>query len=457
MAMLFLTASAGFAQWQYAGVFPDTTKALGLQGQRGGIHGIAVDPEGKVWVVNYYANKRDSIFIQNLNKYISVRTVTVYNPDGTLHKFPEVENPIFFYREMQNGKPVVIDTIGGKYPWDANSQNTGRGCKMDGEGNIVATIFGIYYKFDYKTGIGLGKVSPQGAGGTSAAFSRDENNKMFTATVAPGNPIREYDKNGSLIGNAVEKSKGYSRNFEVSADGNKIYWAGYSLHYIQIYSRTDEFGTFDSTDFWPGFDAESFCWDTKFPNWLWVNAGSGNDKANQYVGVTTTYTNSTWYGIDAENFAVKDSINWKFSSDQDPAKMKTRGIAFSPTGDTAYVVMYEGTKDNVNIQRFINPNRTTGVDDQQTAGVVENYSLSQNYPNPFNPMTRIDYSLAKAGFVSIKVYNMLGQEVATLVNREMSAGSHFVGFNASNLPSGSYVYELNANGVRLSKKLMLVK
>jgi PKD repeat protein len=85
------------------------------------------------------------------------------------------------------------------------------------------------------------------------------------------------------------------------------------------------------------------------------------------------------------------------------------------------------------------------------------YSLEQNYPNPFNPGTIIKYSIPDDGFVKLSVYNMLGEEVANLVNTQQKAGRYEINFNASNLASGVYVYRLEAPNFTSSKKLMLMK
>jgi hypothetical protein len=89
--------------------------------------------------------------------------------------------------------------------------------------------------------------------------------------------------------------------------------------------------------------------------------------------------------------------------------------------------------------------------------IPSEYTLSQNYPNPFNPTTVINFSIPKAGNVTLKVYNTLGQEVATLVNEYKSASTYQVNFNASDLSSGVYVYRLNVDGYSFSKKMMIVK
>ena len=85
------------------------------------------------------------------------------------------------------------------------------------------------------------------------------------------------------------------------------------------------------------------------------------------------------------------------------------------------------------------------------------YSLSQNYPNPFNPSTIIKYSVPKQQLVTLKIYNMLGQEVATLVNNQQNAGNYEVTFNADRLASGIYFYTLNAGSFVSTKKMILLK
>ncbi len=85
------------------------------------------------------------------------------------------------------------------------------------------------------------------------------------------------------------------------------------------------------------------------------------------------------------------------------------------------------------------------------------YSLSQNYPNPFNPSTDINYSIPDDGFVRLNVYNVLGQEVAVLVNGVMKAGNHHVNFNSADLSSGVYYYRIEMNGHSLTKKMMLLR
>ncbi len=87
----------------------------------------------------------------------------------------------------------------------------------------------------------------------------------------------------------------------------------------------------------------------------------------------------------------------------------------------------------------------------------KSYALQQNFPNPFNPVTQIKYQIPKSSFVTLKIYNILGREIATLVNEERSAGYYSATFNAVNLPSGIYFYKLQAGNYSSVKKLVLLK
>jgi hypothetical protein len=90
-------------------------------------------------------------------------------------------------------------------------------------------------------------------------------------------------------------------------------------------------------------------------------------------------------------------------------------------------------------------------------GVPAAFALKQNYPNPFNPTTRIEYQVAKDQLVSLKVYNLLGQEVATLLNETKAPGTYAVDWNAEGLPSGIYLYKMQSGSFTSTRRMMLVK
>ncbi|MDP2302626.1 MAG: T9SS type A sorting domain-containing protein [Ignavibacteria bacterium] len=94
---------------------------------------------------------------------------------------------------------------------------------------------------------------------------------------------------------------------------------------------------------------------------------------------------------------------------------------------------------------------------QETSSIVNNYKLNQNYPNPFNPVTNIKFSIPKSDVVKIKVYDILGKEIQTLLNEYKTTGRYEVEFNASNLPSGIYFYRMVSGNYSEAKKMILLR
>ena len=120
--------------------------------------------------------------------------------------------------------------------------------------------------------------------------------------------------------------------------------------------------------------------------------------------------------------------------------------------------LYISVRDGIQIDSLSQPFHTDfglGVDDDSS--IPKNFYLSQNYPNPFNPSTKIDYKVSVQGLVSIKIYDVLGNEISTLVNEEKSVGKFEIEFNGKDLPSGIYFYQLNAGNFITTKKMILLK
>jgi hypothetical protein len=99
----------------------------------------------------------------------------------------------------------------------------------------------------------------------------------------------------------------------------------------------------------------------------------------------------------------------------------------------------------------------TSVKEDENNIKPNDFYLAQNYPNPFNPTTRIDFVIKENGLTSLKVYDLLGREVATLVNENLQAGTYYAEFNGSNLPSGIYFYQLQAGNFVQTRKMILLK
>jgi phosphatidylinositol-3-phosphatase len=125
------------------------------------------------------------------------------------------------------------------------------------------------------------------------------------------------------------------------------------------------------------------------------------------------------------------------------------------TMEDMYGLGYAGSSsDSTSISDcwILNP---TSVDNN--GNVISQFTLEQNYPNPFNPTTKINFTINKPGFVSLKVYNDLGQDIKTLISNKKPSGSYSVNFDGSNLPSGVYIYELSLDNVSIARKMVLLK
>ncbi len=340
---LFVTAVN--AQWQFDGIFPADTLVSGA-------HGLAVDPDGKVWYSDFYA-----VNIIDGADTVTSRAIFVINPDGTQASF----SPI--WRTDIGGD---IDTLLG----------SARGMRADVDGNILYTDGNqMMYEFDYVTGAALRKVNLElGTSPTSPAV--DDNGTIFVGPVVPGNPIKMFDQDFNFIGNALDATKGFSRAFAVSGDGNTIYWAGYTLKEVVVFNRADEFSSYDSVGtILEGFNSESFDWDPK-SGALWASAGS-------YLDVPGNgYTPGAWYAYDVTNKKIVDSLKWQFTN-PGSADERPRAIGFAPDGNTAYVGVFRGSGPALPVQKFTR--NTTPVD------ITFNVNMAVQIESGFDPATETVY------------------------------------------------------------------
>lgn len=117
-----------------------------------------------------------------------------------------------------------------------------------------------------------------------------------------------------------------------------------------------------------------------------------------------------------------------------------------------------GTLDYPNIPLVILKYQAASSVEKENSRIPDNFFLAQNFPNPFNPSTTIRFGLQKEATVSLRIFNILGQEVATLISNEhMTAGSYNVDFNASKLTSGTYIYQLSFDNQLINRKMLLMK
>ena len=433
-------------EWADVGGFPDGDTWTTY------MHGIAVDAAGKVWVgpwPTYFWVDASGDSVRDANgEPMRTRTIHVYNPDGTV--------------AMEPIRSITVDGVTDTLL----SSVTIRGLRADHNGDIILVLGGTstMYRINHQTGDGMNKVVLDM--GSPVAPGIDAMGNIYIAPVVPGgHPIKVYDADFNDTGVIVaDTSRGFSRSMEVSADGNTVYWTGYSLRSIIKYTRPDEFSPYGAMPdtLHPGIISESNVRHPVTGNvWFGHSEGAGVpilDNVALGYGFGSPDQLLSWYELDAATDMLVDSF--KVSLFNPWNLQKTRGVAFAPDGNTAYVSLWETNPPTpldppeIAVKKFV---RGATSIERDPVEIPQGFTLSQNYPNPFNPQTRIEFELEDAGLAKLSVYDLLGREVATLVDEHLSAGRYTATFTATNLTTGTYIYQLKVAGQQLTGKMLLVK
>ena len=193
--------------------------------------------------------------------------------------------------------------------------------------------------------------------------------------------------------------------------------------------------------------------DTCTATWRPVLSKSGNYEVFAYIYYSTAKAAKYWIHYAGDSTVVV------LNQSQFRDSWASLGTFPFLMGDSGYVTLGDGSDSTGQMIVFDatrwsyrSPTLVTG-----NPSLPDRMTLLQNYPNPFNPSTEISYSLSATGHVTLKIYDVLGREVATLVNEKQGAGAHTVRFDGSRLSSGVYFYRLNAGDFVATKKLVLTK
>lgn len=446
-AFTFLATYSVHAQngaWNFAGVFPDPS----VEGHPGNavsqsMHGIAVDKNDRVWV----QPNGGSVTLEN---GVTVRPLYVFNADGTQASF----SPITHF---------TVDGVADTLKIAQGYGNlTGIGLERDHEGNILATYNNKLYRFNADDGSAMNRyISPVMRTETIPHYFTKpgvtSDGDIVLTFVFPGSPVILLDADFNDLGTvfASKPSEWFNRTIEISADGKKVYVPSYPLHRIFIFESEDgvfgEYALTDSTTL-AGMATESMA---RHPitEEIWFSGGSDTNMPLEDSG----YEPFTHYSYNPTTGVITERLTWDFEASPwtgVATESRPRGIAFSNDGNTAYVIGFNASGVPT-VQKFTGEGTSL---DSDFANIPDGYALAQNYPNPFNPSTQIKFEIADNANVTLTVYDMLGRVVANLVNTRLQAGTHFYNFDAKNLSSGIYLYELKTdNGVRLTNKMTLVK
>jgi Secretion system C-terminal sorting domain len=264
-----------------------------------------------------------------------------------------------------------------------------------------------------------------------------------------------YDPSGNIISGVIEKwnetdwetiSRGNSTN---DSNGNMISWINESWNGTNWVNSNRKTFTYDS-------NGNETSWLSE--NWIdtnWINYSSYtriyDSNGNQTLWVFQTWDDTNWvtnsrrnYTYDSDEniiamlYEIWDGENWSLG---------TNHIILEHQNGNYYSLTF------AEIEIFYK----TITDVKNEESTINKFSLSQNYPNPFNPTTTIHYSIPSTNLVQLKVYNILGAEVASLINEIKVIGNYKVSFDASTLSSGIYFYSLQTEDYKEIKKLILLK
>jgi hypothetical protein len=152
----------------------------------------------------------------------------------------------------------------------------------------------------------------------------------------------------------------------------------------------------------------------------------------------------------------KSKINVAYSPEDSITFYAARLAADIPDNINNVIVLNYSLQTKELICNFVPLTEITASAAQESSHLPETFLLNQNYPNPFNPSTKISYSIPQSSFVTLKVYDILGKEIAALVNEEKQAGSYEINFDTKNLSSGIYFYRIQVGNYSDTKKFILL-
>ena len=424
LILIFLAANLGFSQvWTFQEDFVD----MGYPP-----HGVVVTPDGRIWVT-FYA-QTDTL----PDGVTTASGVYVFNSDGT----PAPFSPILTvdYNSGANTDTLIYNN---------------RGISLDNDGNVM-TCSGYLYRINYQTGQGMDRYAYLDDWWSHTEAAADANNYIYLGRVSGGQPVHILDQDFDLYATIPDTLFPTQRSLLVSSDGNELYsgaiYAGVNgvrnwhsdFGPDGIYTLVDTFGTvFDDTgavvhNMW----AQCLDWDNNGLMWVGTYWDVG----------TADFTG--WYALDpTQNWGIVDTVGHNVYPT--PAAglggyHAPRNAAWTADGLTMYTADFDGNL----VKRWTNASPAvpgspiimtgpTSVEVDIEKGIVlVDFKLDQNYPNPFNPSTKIPFDIKKKFNVKLVVFDMLGRQVATLVDDELAPNHYEFSFDGTNFSSGTYFYQL---------------
>ncbi len=318
----------------------------------------------------------------------------------------------------------------------------------------------------YKTtnaGVNWSLVFTQPGGFIDGFYFKDANNGLMIGDATGGRSSIWKTSNGGTNWDSAGvnfTTTDASWNNAVCGVGDVVYWG---TNATKLYKSTN-FGTNWTATTATGEANSDAVWFNDASNGMYggntlvqstINGGTTwlaatpPGTAGITFGITGTGTSNYWSTRAGNIYATTNAgVSWT-----NPVTSATGTFQHITKSRTGSPYLY-ACRTNGTIAKY--GGLFTGINPVNN-GIVDNYTLNQNYPNPFNPTTKITFAVPTAGLVSLKVYDMTGKEISTLVNSQMNSGSYSVDFNAASLSSGIYFYTIKSGNFTDTKKMILVK
>ena len=409
-----------------------------------GIHGVAVAPDGNIWLALHGGLADEPCIVDG-------DTVGIYRPVYVLD--PTTGNHVSFspinVLEFPDG---TLDTLHTNSPHNGS----GKGISVDKDGNILYTSWSTVYRINYQTGACMNRFIPTAFMGSMTEAVQDANGLIYVGYVGKMHQLYILDNDFNLVGNAVDTVKYLNRTLAVTSDGKDLYtgstWNGFGIvHWHSDIPGVFQYTAVDTLGNW--YDYYDATLDSTYDVKLWPSCLDWGPDGLLWAGnLRPDWSGSKggmYYAFDVTTGQIVDSVGIAMGDSSAGGVYSPRGAAWSADGNTMYLADFDYNVVSV-------WTKTTGIEDENLR-VLRTFNLSQNFPNPFNPTTTIPFTIENSGLIKLIVYDMLGHEVATLVNKKMNPGSYKFDFDATGHATGMYIYRLTVDGKQMAKKMLYVK
>jgi endonuclease I len=400
------------------------------------------------------------------NKIETISPTSIQINNNSLRLGSSTKGRDFAYLDMNSvaGYPMILANADRLITWAFNFRQTRTAPTGFGDGNYGAAFILGKTTNDTTTGEGyaviLGESSTSKRIRLASFYSGPNSNTQFTNLISGSGYSNEY------------------LSVKVTYNPNGNQWSLYVESSPTGFPQSNPLNT--STQIGNTLPSSAFVASTlRYLGCFWNHSTSASDYAyfnDIYIsdpsGSLPVNLNSFTFNISSGNVILKWSTSFEYNNkgfevqrSEDTKDWTTSGFVYGK-GNSNSPVAYEFTDKN--LMSGIYKYRLKQIDyngnyayytlsGEVIIGTPVKFALLQNYPNPFNPTTNIKYQIPNNKFVTLKIFDMLGKEISTLVNEKQNAGTYEVKFNGSRLSSGIYFYKLESNGSSQVKKMLLVK